>query len=415
MLAVFRALSLRSFALLWSGQTISSFGDSLFTIALAWWVLQKTGSATAMGIVLVCSTLPMLAFLLIGGVAVDRLPRLRLMLGSDLLGGIVVLVIALLAYQQTLALWEVFVMSALFGVAQAFFYPAYAAIIPDLVPLETLPSANSLRSVSLQVAQIVGPGVAALIITFGGVSLAFALDGLSFLISAACLMAISQAPTPKPQLAEAQEAQEAQEEQEGSVLRDVREGIGVVLASPWLWLTLVIACVSTIFLSGPDEAVTPLLVKQRFGAQVGVYALFTTLLALGSILAALWLGRFKRLRRRGWLTYGAWMTLGLMLMVTGLPIPLAAVSVAFFIQGVALTTLGLAWVNSLQEFVPANQLGRVNSIDLLVSSGLTPVGYALAGVAADHFGAPLVFIVGGATGAVVIALGLLHPAIRAVD
>jgi MFS family permease len=81
----FSALSNRSFALLWSGQTLSRLGDSLFTIALAWWVLQKTGSATAMGIVLICSTLPMLLLLLFGGVAVDRFPRLHLMLASLLI------------------------------------------------------------------------------------------------------------------------------------------------------------------------------------------------------------------------------------------------------------------------------------------------------------------------------------------
>lgn len=91
-MGVFRAFSNRSFALLWSGQVISRLGDSFYTIALAWWVLQKTGSATAMGVVLICSTVPLLLFLLFGGVAGDRLPRLRLMLGSDLIrGGVVML------------------------------------------------------------------------------------------------------------------------------------------------------------------------------------------------------------------------------------------------------------------------------------------------------------------------------------
>ncbi|HLY31384.1 MAG TPA: MFS transporter [Ktedonobacterales bacterium] len=406
-MAAFRALALRPFALLWSGQTISRLGDSLFTIALAWWVLEKTGSATAMGIVLICSTTPTLLLLLLGGVAVDRLPRLRLMLASDLLGGIVVMLVAFLAYRQWLALWHVFVMSALFGIAEAFFSPAYFAVIPDLVPVEMLPSANSLRSVSLQVAQIVGPGVGAAFIALGGTPLAFALDGLSFFASAACILAISVvAPAPKLHLPA---------EKEASVLRDLGAGIGAVLHSSWLWLTLLIACVSTIFLSGPDGAALPLLVKQRFGAHVGLYALFTTLLALGSIGASLWLGRFKRLRRRGWLSYGAWAVVGLMVMAVGLPISAGWVGLAFFIQGVALTILGLAWTSSLQEFVPANQLGRVRSIDLLVSDALTPIGYALAGIAADRFGASLVFVLGGAIGAGVIALGLLHPAIRAMD
>jgi MFS family permease len=151
-MTIFRAFSHRSFALLWSGQIISRLGDSLFTIALAWWVLQKTGSAAVMGIVLICSTLPMLLLLLFGGVAVDRFPRVRLMLASDLLCGGVVALFAYLSFQQRLELWHIFVMSALFGVVAAFFSPAYTALVPDLVPTDFLPSANSLRSISLQVA-----------------------------------------------------------------------------------------------------------------------------------------------------------------------------------------------------------------------------------------------------------------------
>ena len=118
---VFRAFSNRAFVLVWSGQTISRLGDSLHTIALGWWVLEKTGSAAAMGVVLICSEIPMILFLLLGGVLVDRLPRVRLMLASDLLRGGVVCLIAFLSIQQWLELWQIFVMSAIFGIVQAFF------------------------------------------------------------------------------------------------------------------------------------------------------------------------------------------------------------------------------------------------------------------------------------------------------
>ncbi|HEU5369461.1 MAG TPA: MFS transporter [Ktedonobacterales bacterium] len=403
-MALFRALAHRPFALLWSGQTISRLGDSLYTIALAWWVLEKTGSAAAMGIVLVCSQVPTLLLLLVGGVVVDRLPRLRLMLASDLLSGVVVCLVAFLAFQQWLALWHIFVMSALFGMAQAFFYPAYRAVIPDIVAADDLPGANSLRTISLQAAQIIGPGIGAAIVALGGTSFAFALDGASFLISAACIVAI-----PQVSLRGSPDAEES------SALQDVRKGFRSVLDSPWLGVTLAVAAASTLFLIGPTEAALPLLVKQRFGTHVSIYALLTTLSAVGSILAAIWLGRFKRLRHRGPLSYGAWILVGLMVLVLGLPVGVAGVSLAMFTQGTAQAALGLAWISTLQEFVPADLQGRVASIDLLVSDALTPVGFALAGIAADWLGAPLVFVLGGAIGASLIALGLLHPAIRAVD
>ena len=401
---VFRAFSNRSFALLWGGQVVSRLGDSLFTIALAWWVLQKTGSAAAMGTVLICSTIPLLLFLLFGGVIVDRLPRVRLMLASDLLRGCLVGLIAFLSFQQWLVLWQIFVLSALFGTVEAFFYPAYTALVPDVVPSDLLPSANSLKSISLDIAQFIGPAIGAAMIALGGTSLAFALDGVSFLISALCLVALPRIP-----------ALSKRAEKEAGMLQDMREGISTVIHSPWLWVTLVVASASTIFLIGPYDAALPLLVKQRFGSQVGFYGLLTSLSALGSIIAAFWLGYFKRLRRRGLLTYGAWLLASLMLLIVGLPLSVGVVGVAVFLQGAAIVALGLVWMNTLQEFVPSDLLGRVASIDILVSSGLLPIGYGLAGIAADRLGASTVFVLGGAISASIIALGLLHPAVRAMD
>ncbi len=225
-----------------------------------------------------------------------------------------------------------------------------------------------------------------------------------FVISAACMAALPQLPALRHPVAK-----------DAGALRDIGTGISTVLHSPWLWITLAIASLSTIFLFGPAEAILPLFVKQRFGTQVGLYALLTSLSGLGSIIAAFWLGHFKRLRWRGLLTYGAWLVASLMLVVVGLPLSVGGVNLAFFIMGAADTVLGLVWMNTLQEFVPAEQLGRVASIDLLVSSGLLPIGYGLAGIAADRLGASLVFIIGGTISASLIVLGLLHPAIRAVD
>ncbi len=403
-MAIFRPFKHRPFVLLWSGQIISRLGDSLFTIALAWWVLQQTGSATAMGVVLICSNVPMMLCLLFGGVAVDRFPRVRLMLASDLLRGAVIMLIAALAFLHRLELWHLFVLSALFGAVEAFFTPAYTALIPDLIPAELLPGANSLKSISTQAALFVGPALAGGIIALGGTSLAFALDGVSFALAAVCLAAL-------PRVAILRQPVEKEE----GVIQDIRAGISTVLHSHWLWVTLVIASFSTIFLVSPIEAVLPLLVKQRFGTEVGFYALLTSLSAIGSISTAFVLGHFKRLRHRGLLTYGTWLLASLMLLVVGLPLPLLIVGIAFIVQGAAFEVLGLAWMNSLQEFIPADLLGRVSSIDYLVSFALLPVGYGLAGIAADHFGAAPVFVLGGTIAASVIVLGLLHPAIRAVD
>jgi MFS family permease len=179
--ALFRSLHHRPFALLWSGQTISVLGDNLYRVALAWWVLQKTGSAAIMGGVLVFSFMPTVLFTLFGGVAADRFRRPLVMLASDLLRAFVVVAVALLAFSGRLAVWHLYVASFIFGSIGAFFLPAYTAIVPDITSREALPSANSLTGISQQFAGIVGPGVGAAIVARWGTAAAFGLDGASFL------------------------------------------------------------------------------------------------------------------------------------------------------------------------------------------------------------------------------------------
>src|SRR5215212_7762296 len=141
---VLRSLRHRPFALLWTGQTTSRLGDSLYRIALSWWVLEKTGSAVAMGTVLVFSQIPMLIFLLIGGVVVDRLPRIRIMFLSDILSGLVITFVAVFAWLDLLQIWHIYIASMIFGFVEAFFFPAYQSVIPQITPSELLTSANSL-------------------------------------------------------------------------------------------------------------------------------------------------------------------------------------------------------------------------------------------------------------------------------
>ena len=163
---LFKSLTHRPFALLLGGQTTSRLGDSLFRITLAWWVLEKTHSATAMGTVLIFSSVPMLVFLLIGGVATDRFPRLRIMLLSDVFNGIVVAIITLLAFLGWLEVWHIYITSVLFGLVSAFFHPAYTATVPEITPKELLPSANSLTSLFQRGTSIIGPAIGASIVAF---------------------------------------------------------------------------------------------------------------------------------------------------------------------------------------------------------------------------------------------------------
>lgn len=401
--SILQALSQPAFLLLWSGQSVSRVGDYLYDVALAWWVLQTTGSATAMGAVLICALGPTVLFLLIGGAVVDRWPRVPVMFGADLVRGMVALGLAGLAATGDLQLWQICGASLLFGVAAAFFQPAYTATVPDVTPAPFLPSANTLTILSVQLSRVAGPALAAGLVTLGGAPLAFALNGLSFVIAALCLvplLRITSAPVGK---------------QQASLLADIGAGFRFVTRVPWLWMSIGLYALTNVTLTGPYSVALPLLVRTQLHAGADTLGLLYGIFPLGYILGGLWAGRQGRLRRRGRLIYGGCSIAGLMIAAFALPVPLPMLLLAALINGACLQADSLVWTHLLQEQVPPSLRGRVSSIDDLGSYALMPLGFALSGWATDVWGAPLVFLLGGGLTAVIAALGLLHPAIRHLD
>jgi len=417
---LFRPLGHRPFALLWSGQATSRLGDSLYRIALAWWVLEKTGSATAMGAVLVFSSVPMLIFLLLGGVATDRLPRLRVMFASDTLSGLVVAAVAILAFSGQLQVWHIYLASITFGMVRAFFLPAYTATIPEITPREILPSANSLTSLSQSAAGVIGPAVGAAIVALSGTALAFGLDALSFFISAGCVLPILWT-NPAFNLAPRASAAEGGTPPAGgrkglrSVVDEFLEGFKTVMGSPWLWVSIAIFSLINVTLDGPQGVSLPFLVKEHLHAGVGTLGLFASMSSAGFAVGALWLGSLARIRRRGLLLYLGILLAGVSLAVFGLSVFVPFLAAAAFLGGLFISVGSLIWTNSLQELVPRQLLGRVSSIDALGSFVLLPIGYGIVGWATDRIGAPSVFVLGGVATFTLALLALLHPAIRGLD
>lgn len=399
------ALRHPTFAFLWSGQTVSRLGDHLFRVAMAWWVLQKTGSAAAMGSVLIFASVPMLIFLLIGGVAVDRFSRSRVMLLSDVGRGVTVAVITALAFTDSLTIWQVYLSSVIFGSISAFFQPAYVAIIPEIVPPESRPSANSLTALSGQLTGILGPALGALVVAQFSTTAAFGLDALSFFISALCLIPLLPMKISAAQKLQARE----------NPVRALREGIRAVFSARWLWMTILLAGFMNLTAAGPYSVSLPFLVETNFNNNVQALGWIYSAGSLGSVAVAFWLGRKTRIRHRGRNAYLGLVLWGLALAVFGLPVGFAAILIASFLTGAGLNVFNLIWTNTLQEMVPQHLLGRVSSIDYLGSFVLLPIGYGLAGWATDWFGAPNVFLLGGILTALLALLALAEPSIRDLD
>lgn len=398
------ALQNRMFAYLWSGQTISRLGNSLYSIALSWWVLQKTGSALAMGTVNVCAMIPMLLFMLFGGVLVDRLPRPWVMFVSDVLRGILVALVAVLAALQLLEVWEIFIVSAIFGLVSAFFEPAYIAIVPEIVETNTLASANSLTTLSRELTGIVGPSLAAFLVAAGGTPITFALDALSFFISAAAILPLLKVHGPtrieKGKISYA------------NLRGDLTSGLKVVVESPWLWITITVAALANMMEAGALSTSLPFLISDVWKMDVKGLGYINSAISVGAVATALILGNIKKLHKRGWLAYLSWFLIGAMILLIGAMNNLYLAIAFAALLGVGSTVFGLIWTTTMQEIVPKDLLGRVSSIDYLGSFILLPIGLSLGGWATDKFGPVLVFIIAGAVVMVIAVAALFHPRIR---
>jgi len=416
---VLRSLRHRPFALLWAGQTVSRLGDSLHRIALAWWVLEKTGSATAMGTVLVLSQIPMLIFLLIGGIVVDRFPRIRIMFISDVLCGLIVAFVAVFSWLDILEIWHIYIASLLFGFVGAFFFPAYQSIVPQITPPDMLTSANSLNGLSRRITGIIGPSIGAALVLAGGTSLTFALDALSFFISALFVF-----PLLRGNVSETQSVEKVSETpvkprsmketiKQGFV--DLRQGFNAVITVPWIWVTILIYGFVNMSETSPRAVAMPFLIKNDLGADVGLLGIFGSAFSIGFIVGAILLGQFKRLRKRGIISYLTPLTQGILLLFFGFKFPIPVLIGSMFVYGFTFSVFGLIWNNTLQEMVPHEMLGRVYSIDALGSFVFMPIGFALAGWATDLIGAPTVFLIGGFSTIALALIGLSHPAIRNLD
>jgi len=263
-----RSLRHRDFALLWSGQTTSVIGDGIYTIALALETLRISNHASTLSYVLAARTAPAVAALLFAGVLVDRLPRRLVVLGADLGRGLSVAAIAGLTAVHALTVPELIAISAAIGLGDAFFYPAYSAIVPEVLPAELLTQGNAFNSASQVLGgAFAGPAIAGVLIAAFGAAAAFGADAASFLVSAACLVAMRPAPAPASTGAR--------------MLADARAGLRWVRRQPWLWYGLWAGGVLNFAAFSPATVLAPLLVRDILHEGAVVYGLVFAVAGVG--------------------------------------------------------------------------------------------------------------------------------------
>lgn len=402
---ILEPLRLRDFRLLWVGMTTSLLGDGVTLVAIAWQVYQLSDAPTALGITMMAMSVPQILLLLFGGIVSDRFERRWVMLGADVVRGLALLAMGTLSIAGVLELWHVAVIAAVYGAGNAFFGPAFDALVPDLVPESMLAQANSLDHLVRPVAaRLLGPALGGWVIAAVGVGWAFIIDAATFAVSIVCLLRLRSV---RRAAADAGEAGEP-----ASVWAEAREGFAFVRSSVWLWGTFCAATLAYLVFLGPAEVLLPHLIKHELGGTAADLGTVFAMGGLGAIAASVVMAQRGMPRHNMTFIYVAWSLSTLAVAGYGLASFPWQLMLACFVFN-ALETAGLiVWLTTKQSLVPARLLGRVSSLDWLISTGLMPLSYALAGPVAGWFGTRPTLIGAGLIGAAITLAFLFLPGMR---
>jgi DHA3 family tetracycline resistance protein-like MFS transporter len=397
---ILRPLRERDFALLWAGTTISMIGDGIYFVAIAFQVYELSNSPTALALVGLSWSLGMVGFLLTGGITSDRFDRRRVIIAADAVRLLVLAAIGALSLAGALELWHLIALVLFYGAGEAFFGPAFGALVPDIVPGAELVQANAINQFVRPLAmRLAGPAIGGALVAGAGPGTAFLVDAATFGVSAGCVALISTRPDHVPE--------------RQSMRSEVMEGFAFVRANTWLWATLVAAAIALLVFWGPVEVLVPFLIKNDLGGDAGDFGLFLAANGAGSVAASLWMGNRDLPRRPVTFMYVAW-GLG--------TFPIAGYALASatwqlmalsFVFGVAMSLGLVVWTTLMQTRVPPQLRGRVTSFDWFVSIGLVPVSFALTAPLAAAVGTDATLIGAGVVGGVsTLALLVLVPGLR---
>lgn len=332
----------------------------------------------------------------------DRFERRKVLIASSALRGACVGLLGLLAISDRIELWHLFAIAAVYGAGQAFQGPAAGAIVPDLVPRHLLVQANSLSQFVRQAAfAFVGPAVGGIVVHSVGVGAAFLVDAASYGIAIVALSLL------RPQPARARAGDEPT-----SMRRDIAEGLRFVRQNVWLWGTLSWAFVALFLVWGPFQVLLPYLVRNELGGSAGDLGLVFACGGLGAIFISLAIGQRGLPRRHMTFMYGVWVIACLQIAAYAFAnVPWQAMLISF--AGEACWAAGLiVWITLMQRVVPAELLGRVKSVDWLISTGLVPVSFAVTGPLAAWLGVETVLLGAGLVASLLTVAFYFIPGMR---
>ena len=407
-------LGVHNFRLLWIGEGISLLGDQFYLIALPWLVLQLTGSALALGTILALASIPRAVFMLVGGAFVDRYSPRSVMMASNFARLVLVALMSALVLTNHIQTGMLYVFALAFGLADAFYYPAQTAIVPQVLSREQLQAGNTVVQGTMQLSIFLGPMLAGGLIALSGhgataigvpdtpgIGIAFAIDTLSFIASLASLIMMRIPGT----------AKQAKEPQ--NVIESIKDGFTHVWSQRVLRVMFMLIVAINFLVMGPVTVGIPVLANARLAEGAAAFGIIMSAFGGGALLGIILSGVLP-------LPKPSYLGTTLLLVISALGVgvvlmPLfASTMVVVIIALVMGATAGyqrMILFTWLQKRVPQALMGRVMSLLFFCSIGLAPVSNALAGAILE-INLNGLFIGGGLLMTALTLLSILLPELR---
>ena len=390
------ALRSRNFRLLVACDVISGTGNAVAIVAIPFAVLAIGGTASDVGYVAAASLIPMLVFLLFGGVAGDRLPRHKVMMAANSLQAAAQGISAVLVLTHTASVWELLVLAAARGTGLGFYFPAAQGLLPQTVPEEDRAQANAISRTGRNSAGIGGAALGGLLVGLAGPGWGLAVDAVSFAVAAA-LRSVMRFPAMPPAAGE-------------GTLRELRDGWREFTARRWLWAIVLEFTAMTAVTSGTINVLGPVVAHTRLGGARS-WGLILAAYGVGAVLGGLVMIRFRPRRMLLVASIGAGV-FAVLLFALAVPLTVPLVMAAAAIVGISSEVFLVNWVTTMQQEIPHDLLSRLSSFDAIGSFALAPVGVAAAGPLAAAFGISAVLVAGGLLIVLLTLAVLLVPEVR---
>jgi DHA3 family macrolide efflux protein-like MFS transporter len=384
----------KNFVLLWQGQLVSLFGMQAYSIAMMFWIKHQTGSATLMGLVMMVSQIPGVLLGPISGVFVDRYSRWKIIVGSDLIRGLITMALAALVFfspdGNNIIIVGLFTVGLISSTVAAFFNPAITAAIPELVPTEKLATANSMHAFSYQVSNFVGMGIGGVLFRIMGASMLFFIDGITYIFSAISEMFIKIPQNFPDEKADAKS-------NFSRMIDDIKEGFLFIWQNKGMRDLFFTATLLNFFLV-PGMVLTPFFVEDYLMANSDWYGYIIAGMGLGSIIGFAIAGSIKVSGPvRSKINVTAIILLTIFLTLFGFIRAKELAVVNMLMSGIMAGFFNVNLLTILQQTTPDWIRGRVFAVLTTIGGALVPVAMGLTGVITDMLNqnVPLVLIAGG--------------------